>query len=101
MEAMRATSERQGGAHVPQSDHHHPAAAEEPADQELQELLGETADDSAEALPASSRPAPPAVEQSPEEILAQLRSTGPSIVTVDPKAATAVQPGAMSSLATV
>ena len=101
MEAMRAMSERQGGAHVPQSDHHHKAAADEPAAEELQELFEDSADASSAAQPAPNRPAPPADGPSPEEILAKLRSAAPSIVTVDPKAAAAVQPGSMSSLATV
>jgi len=103
MEAMRAMSERQGGAHVPQSDHHHKAAAaaaaDEPAAEELQELLEDLADDSSAAQPAPSRPAPPADGPSPEEIIAKLRSATLSIVAVDPKAAAAVQPGSMSGLA--
>ena len=87
--------------HSPEADRPQPAKPLAGVEEEREDLFEEAEEEEASGGQpvegggsASSAAAP-----SPEDILARVLHTLPTVVTVDPKAAAAVQPGAMAGLA--
>jgi hypothetical protein len=96
MQAMQATSARQGGAHVSQPDHP-PVAIDVDTEGHFDDDAG--LDVSADATPAT---ASGITQRSANDIMAELGHPAriPTVIPPPAKASTATQPGTMASLAT-